>query len=121
MNLSVLLDGRLPDGLYPLQKSVIQHRENMFHLFILKGANLNMTTSTGENILHIAVHALALPLVTFFLHNHPHLLDGVDNEGRTPIDLAALPGKETVHELIKLELKGSQSARKAATQVRKKK
>lgn len=84
------------NGTTPLHWATEAGNENIFHYFIENGANMQIVNRRGDTLLHRACKGKNKNIIEYLLKNDGVLADVVNNNGVTPLHLAAANGDDEV-------------------------
>ncbi|XP_046340859.2 putative ankyrin repeat protein RF_0381 [Haliotis rufescens] len=88
------------DGMTPLLLSAYLGERDVFDLLIGRGADISSVNDFGENILHFSCRGENVDIVKYVLKQNVVDINSRDNEGMTPVLLAAFWGERDAFDLL---------------------
>ncbi|XP_071094922.1 putative ankyrin repeat protein RF_0381 [Haliotis cracherodii] len=94
------LNSREKEGMTPLLLSAYLGESDAFDLLIGRGADISSVNDFGDNILHFSCRGGNVDIVKYVLKQNVVDIESRDNEGMTPVLLAAFWGKRDAFDLL---------------------
>ncbi|XP_071085033.1 serine/threonine-protein phosphatase 6 regulatory ankyrin repeat subunit A-like [Haliotis cracherodii] len=94
------IDSRNETGLTPVMAAAMNGKRKVFDLLVRKHCNMSMVHDSGTNILHFACFSDNVQIVENILSHHIADINSINEDGLTPVMIAASQGQKKVFDLL---------------------